>query len=152
MRIERLLRVEAPSTARLCRWDGCALDVVPGFAYCGQHFLRDRAPRRPSYDPQHWMLRDQRGKVVSIYAIRCGAAVKIGISWNVAKRLATLQTSSPDPLELLGSADRVSPVLERLIHERLKAHLMMGELFRLAPEFSVHQTDFPGAHREYEVV
>lgn len=135
MKVERLSPFEVPITQRLCRWDGCALDVVPGFAYCGQHYLYGSKIRRPPQNEIRYSpLTSSRGKLVAIYAIRCGDTVKIGISWDVQKRLAGLQTSSPFALELLGYTDNVNASLERLIHERLKVHRLKGEWFRLTPE------------------
>jgi hypothetical protein len=79
-------------------------------------------------------LGEPRGKLTTIYAIRSGDAVKIGISWDPKDRLSGLQTGSPHSLELLGTADRVSPKLEKLIHIRLEAHRLKGEWFRITPE------------------
>jgi hypothetical protein len=123
-------------TAQLCRWDGCALDVVPGFHYCSRHYLRPKPRPTEAQIAQYYERRlgEPRGKLTTIYAIKSGDAVKIGISWEPSKRFKELQTSTPHPLELLGTAQGVSPKLERLIHLRLQAHRLKGEWFRIVPE------------------
>ena len=64
------------------------------------------------------------------YFIRCGDAVKIGCARNIRARLATLQTGSAAPLELL--ATTTEP--ESVMHSRFAMHRLRGEWFALTPE------------------
>lgn len=60
---------------------------------------------------------------------KASRAVKIGTSNNPAKRLAELQTASPEPLELLGTIFGDSEKEEEL-HQRFSAKRIRGEWFR----------------------
>lgn len=61
-------------------------------------------------------------------------AVKIGIAKNVKRRLASLQTSSPSELELLGTIKAMSVndarEIEKLLHERFDRDRIRGEWFK----------------------
>lgn len=62
-----------------------------------------------------------------------GGPVKIGVSNDVEKRLATLQTGSPRLLRLLGSIPG-DELLEQEIHHRFSGHRLQGEWFEASPE------------------
>jgi len=70
-----------------------------------------------------------------VYAVRQGNYIKIGLSRNVANRLRELQTSSPEPLHLVGTFAG-GRRLERLLHQRFADHRVRGEWFslRILPE------------------
>jgi hypothetical protein len=59
--------------------------------------------------------------------------VKIGVSQSPQKRLAALQTSNPNPLELAAMIPG-GYVPERQLHERYAAHRLNGEWFQLTQE------------------
>jgi hypothetical protein len=65
-----------------------------------------------------------------VYFIRCNEFVKIGITLDVKKRLASLQSSCPYPLELLAAAKGGS-LEEYAMHARFRAELVRGEWFNL---------------------
>lgn len=64
---------------------------------------------------------------------RISGRIKIGKSFDVDKRLASLQTASPDPLELLGSVPSWLHT-EAELHARFAALREHGEWFRDDPE------------------
>lgn len=66
-----------------------------------------------------------------IYFARVGECVKIGISDAIGKRLTTLQTASPYPIELIGWIPNGTKELERKIHQRFRKLNMRGEWFKL---------------------
>lgn len=65
-----------------------------------------------------------------IYAITDGEFVKFGQTWDVSKRLRSLQTSSPKKLSLLKSC-LLPKQFEGGIHDHLKPHRRSGEWFDL---------------------
>jgi len=74
--------------------------------------------------------------VYFIYFIRSGNVgrpIKIGISNNVKKRMATMQTGSPDDLYLIGvipSESRKQALsVEKWLHCRYEKHHIRGEWF-----------------------
>lgn len=72
----------------------------------------------------------------NVYVIAAPATglLKVGRAANVAKRFATLQTGSAEPLALLGwCPDTSGGLLEPYIHEQLKDHLVKGEWFTDCP-------------------
>ena len=73
----------------------------------------------------------------SVYFVRAGSGdgpVKIGHSADVSARLASLQTASPTPLQLMGAvACTDAPRLEREIHARLADLRLEGEWFQWDP-------------------
>jgi len=68
-----------------------------------------------------------------VYFIRATVSglVKIGYSCDVARRIATLQTSAPEPLELLGILEG-PPELERALHRAYDDERQRGEWFRMS--------------------
>jgi len=63
-----------------------------------------------------------------IYAIRAGEAIKFGVAKNPAQRLKELQTGCPHKLELVAVMD-LPHENERLMHEYLSEHRLVGEWF-----------------------
>ncbi|MCO5072050.1 MAG: GIY-YIG nuclease family protein [Rhizobiaceae bacterium] len=76
-------------------------------------------------------------KPASVYIIRAGDYVKIGKAGNVAKRLASLRTSSPVELTLLHTiSDHDGHALEKTLHSQF-AHLRaQGEWFHYKGDLS----------------
>jgi hypothetical protein len=69
---------------------------------------------------------------------RRARCVKIGYSEKSPEiRLRNIQTSAPDPLELLGYW-RGSKAAEETLHDALSAYHERGEWFRVAPELVRH--------------
>lgn len=68
-----------------------------------------------------------------VYFVRAGEAIKIGFSTNTPSRIASLQTSNAEQLELLGSIPG-TPEDERELHERFCHFRIRGEWFRDADE------------------
>ncbi len=73
-----------------------------------------------------------------VYIIQSGdrpkSPIKIGVSSNVDKRVAELQTGNPYPLKVLASITCRSKSdaygLENFIHKKLRKHRMKGEWFK----------------------
>lgn len=67
--------------------------------------------------------------------------VKIGISSDPEKRIATLQTANPNPLVLLcafATPDRtMAKMLESAFHQVMAEHRLAGEWFDIQPMWSV---------------
>jgi Meiotically up-regulated gene 113 len=75
-----------------------------------------------------------------VYLVKCGDFYKIGISKKLDKRLETLQTSNPHPIELIKSW-KYDPwhlviKIERLLHKHFKPYHHKLEWFQL-PEVEV---------------
>ena len=71
-----------------------------------------------------------------VYFIQAGGPdgpIKIGISYEVARRLYSLQRSNPLPLKLLATVPGGAR-LERELHERFAAQRLHGEWFRCSDE------------------
>lgn len=68
-----------------------------------------------------------------IYFVSNGRAIKIGYSKTVGSRFRSLQTSSSEELDFLGSAEGGKPE-ERFLHKRLGSHRLKGEWFVDCPE------------------
>jgi hypothetical protein len=81
-----------------------------------------------------------------VYFVQSGCFVKIGFTTNLSKRIASLQTSATERLELIGSvkctADR-----ERLYHTNFGRYRLRGEWFKIEGELATFlQVRFGGAH------
>jgi hypothetical protein len=72
-------------------------------------------------------------KIRTIYFVRSGDKVKIGIAGDLDARLAKMRCDSAAPMELLGSRPGGLGE-ERALHARLSAHRSHGEWFHAAPE------------------
>lgn len=71
--------------------------------------------------------------VYVIGALQAGA-FKVGITGgDPMSRMATLQTGSPVPLELLGYIEDVDAGVEKYLHDRLRRHRLHGEWFKARP-------------------
>lgn len=87
---------------------------------------------------------------MSVYFIRNGNYIKIGVSVDPWKRLSSLQTGNPEPLEMLaimpGSDD-----LESGLHRAFGQHMKRGEWFteneQLLAFIEMIKTTFPDAQR-----
>ena len=85
--------------------------------------LGQRPPRR----------RRMRGANMTIYFVRAGDRIKIGITGEIKGRLAKMKSDSSVPLELLGS--RVGGLgAERALHVKFAAHKVHGEWFQATAE------------------
>ena len=69
------------------------------------------------------------GMWLSIYFVKCGEHVKVGIATHVGKRISSLQTATAQPIELL-AAVKGTPHDERALHKRLSEHRVKGEWFK----------------------
>lgn len=73
-----------------------------------------------------------------VYFIRSGEFVKIGVARSVQRRLASLQTASPLPLEMLGILKFVSDSdayrAERRLHLCFHSDRSNGEWFRYSDD------------------
>jgi hypothetical protein len=68
-----------------------------------------------------------------VYLISCGDFYKIGLSKDVSKRIGSIQTSNPLPVELVAkysSFDKNYSRLESLLHEKFKDSRVRLEWFR----------------------
>ena len=75
-----------------------------------------------------------------VYLIGGGWAAKVGHARNPRKRLALLQTGSPEPLKLLAVIDAPRHV-EREIHELFAADRLHGEWFKRSADLLGYFTD-----------
>lgn len=64
-----------------------------------------------------------------IQDVHNGGPVKIGISWNVWKRLDTFQTGYPYSLKVVRIFNNVTAKQEHAIHAKLKQYKLHGEWF-----------------------
>lgn len=72
-----------------------------------------------------------------VYFIRSVESNRIKIGYtngSVSKRLATLQTGCPEPLELLHFTEEAGPYEEAKIHRRFKDYRVRGEWFSMNDE------------------
>jgi len=68
-----------------------------------------------------------RGQVT--YFIQCASGpIKIGVASSVPRRLASLQVSNHEPLEILATSPGGLDI-EKMYHERFKEHRISGEWF-----------------------
>lgn len=70
-----------------------------------------------------------------VYFIQSGDSVKIGVTSDVAKRVASLQTGSPRQLVVLNIIPGGEKT-EAMLHAALAAHRQKGEWFKLCDEVS----------------
>ena len=71
-----------------------------------------------------------------LYGITDGDMIKLGMSNNIKKRLAGLQTSNPKTLRIkweyyTGRSSKVARSLEKKLHRRCKKYLARGEWFKI---------------------
>ena len=73
--------------------------------------------------------------LAGVYFVRYHDLVKIGWSWNVWDRFASLKMGSPVDLDVIGVIESISPAyLEAVWHRRWAALRHHGEWFKLTPE------------------
>ncbi len=66
-----------------------------------------------------------------LYVLRCGDLVKIGITNDINKRMASLQTGNPEPIILEYIEERYNPrKAEFWLHNQFSAHRVGGEWFK----------------------
>lgn len=95
------------------------------------HILMTR-PLWPGFfgeTPRLQGARPIRSLAMSVYFIRSRQYVKIGVSVNPRARIATIQSSIPEPLEVLGIVEGDS-ALEAELHRRFADLRCHGEWFR----------------------
>lgn len=68
-----------------------------------------------------------------VYFVQSGSAVKIGVTEDIDKRLAALQTGTPAPICLLATIPG-NKTTESQLHKRFAADHIHYEWFRLSPE------------------
>lgn len=112
-----------------CTKTGCRRDRTRETNLCVYHLdIRIQGEVQAALARTSYLLRPG-GRVVRLYAISDGAAVKFGVSNDVARRLASLQTCTPRKLELLASI-YCSEEVERDVHSYLKSSRVSGEWFQ----------------------
>lgn len=76
-------------------------------------------------------------RVCYVYVIRRRDTqeIKIGVSYDPAARLRTLQTAHGEPLELV-TAFPGAEAMEETLHRRFAAHRKLGEWFAEVPEIA----------------
>lgn len=91
-----------------------------------------RAAERAARNEAEQVRKEKR--VGHVYFIQMGedGPIKIGYSLDPEKRLATLQTSSPEPLSLLVTI-KGGKTLEKSLHDRFAAHHKRGEWYEPVP-------------------
>lgn len=81
-----------------------------------------------------------------VYVIAANDAIKIGVSNDPNKRLASLQTAHFVPLTLLFTirckSEEIAYSVEAMLHEHYKAHRLKGEWFSLDPEVVMNDIEF----------
>ncbi|WP_181421657.1 GIY-YIG nuclease family protein [Curtobacterium sp. MCBD17_030] len=79
--------------------------------------------------------RDRRHRVSVVYFVQQGNSgpIKIGCTRNLKSRVNSLQTSSAEPLNVLGTVPGGFE-LERQMHEALSPHRLSGEWFAPTPK------------------
>lgn len=76
---------------------------------------------------------ERKTKVGTIYVITNRARYKIGKTTNLSQRLKGLQTSNPDPLEIVFECEvRGYDIVEKLLHEKYADKRTGGEWFNLS--------------------
>lgn len=68
-----------------------------------------------------------------VYVMRCGIHHKIGMSQDVVKRRADIQTSNPEDIDILFYADlgMLADYIETSLHKKYNNYLVRGEWFAL---------------------
>jgi hypothetical protein len=91
-------------------------------------------------------------KQSSVYFIQAtdGGAIKIGVTTNVMKRLATLRTGSGRHLNVLGIIRDGTRETERMLHRRFKDGRLIGEWFRPEPDLLEYIRDHASRWDESE--
>lgn len=118
--------LRALSTAALLRHSGVSRVSVEFVA------LQLHAHQPPALPPPAPAVRSRRSQP-TVYFVRCGAFVKIGLTVNIQGRLATARTFVPYPLTLAHLipcelADMA--YLEAVYHEQFRPYHHRGEWFR----------------------
>lgn len=76
-----------------------------------------------------------KGGSTFLYAVQCGEFVKVGVAYNVAVRLSSMQTGNPHPLEVLAAlefeAEGAARFAEKAAHRFMAPHAHRGEWFKI---------------------
>ncbi|TXG81253.1 MAG: GIY-YIG nuclease family protein [Spirochaetes bacterium] len=65
-----------------------------------------------------------------LYVLQCGTRFKIGVTNNIEKRIASLQTGNPEKIELIHIEERQNPTkAERYLHRCFHKNRLKGEWF-----------------------
>ncbi len=92
---------------------------------------------------QKWKKEKQKQKLKSrlrkkfkyIYFLQCETGeIKIGIAYNVKKRISSIQLATPHKLTLLKKVKITDFIMEKKLHEMFKKHHKQGEWFYPAEE------------------
>lgn len=82
---------------------------------------------------QRKVARGQKVWVTVVYFIVSPTAIKIGRTKDAARRTAVIQTSHPEPLQLVATVDG-GLALEKEYHRRFAPHRLRGEWFAPHPD------------------
>ncbi len=112
-----------------CTKNGCRRARAKETNLCDKHLaIRIKGEAQAALARTAYQLRPG-GRVVRLYAITDGSAVKFGVSTDTGKRLASLQTANPNKLQLLSSI-YCSEAVESDVHSYLKPSRINGEWFK----------------------
>lgn len=101
------------------------------------HAIRKQQVASGTFDPSVPVSREPRApRNVYFVLDQVTDAVKIGATFNVAKRLATLRACSPVPLTLLGVIRGGGLELETRLHQHFARDRLHGEWFRMSKEIA----------------
>jgi hypothetical protein len=65
-----------------------------------------------------------------LYVLQCGTRFKIGVTNNIEKRIASLQTGNPEEIVLLYIEEREKPTkAEKYLHRCFQKNRLKGEWF-----------------------
>lgn len=127
-------------------YDEYVLTDMPYFDQVYRYLATERATRRkdsigeflaPLVDAMDTAIAARDG--ARVYFAQAGTRIKIGWSRNVATRITQLQTSNPDPIQLLATTPG-GRTLERQLHTRFAPHRITGEWFQTHPELTTYIT------------
>ena len=81
---------------------------------------------------------------MSVYFIRAGAFIKIGITGDILLRLTKMQSDSAERLEVLGLMDG-GRADEQALHEKFRAFHARGEWYADAPDIRAYISTYASA-------
>lgn len=65
-----------------------------------------------------------------LYILQCGNRFKIGVTNNIEKRIASLQTGNAEPITLVHIEERINPTkAEKYLHRCFHKNRLKGEWF-----------------------
>lgn len=110
---------------RAARWD---LKAIEARLDASSMLVRSPLTRAPTRALRQNVAHSRKGFVYFVQGATTGA-IKIGFTVNPKQRVASLQSSAPEPLCLLGSVPG-DENLERVIHSAFAESRLRGEWFR----------------------